>query len=289
MDKKHFLLSMIFFIVFFLLFILNNQKKSNTTNIPEGSFSIIPDEIITNNSNNLINSNSINVINKLNEKNNKIKTICFQNISISGGDFIGFETSAKIFYEKDMKFRFLADGLMGPEVDIGSNKDIFWFYSRSMNPPYLFYASHENLNKTRLKTPFTPSWMMEILGVNSIDLDKVEVKSCKDKTYEMVVKYDFDSMNKKVKRVFLIDKKRFVFLGHYLFDINDKLIASTRVEEFQVIDGFEIPKRLVTNLSEENLNVYWNLGRANINFNLNKNLWTLPGYKNKVKLEEYKN
>ena len=76
--------------------------------------------------------------------------------------------SARVACEPPRRFRLQAQtSLTGPELDIGSNDDLFWLWLRQHKPPIVAFCRHENYGQSaaRRLLPIRADWMPEILGL----------------------------------------------------------------------------------------------------------------------------
>ena len=79
--------------------------------------------------------------------------------------------------ERPDRFRFKA-GLLGISemgVDVGSNEELFWIWSRANlpgQPPALYYASHLDYQHSELQQmiPLEPSWIIDALDSSNFIL-----------------------------------------------------------------------------------------------------------------------
>lgn len=165
------------------------------------------------------------IINKVNEKNSVINGFSSKAIIQTNG----MELNAEIYYRKDKMFRmFIYGPLGGLNLDIGSNSDIFWFWSKGFDRNTLYWASYEEgYSKTRLKTPFNPTWIMESLGYEKVVGDKYK----EDEKYLKVFREDIISRGRKVVKAVMIDKKNLTIVGHYVYDLSGKLLVSSERNE----------------------------------------------------------
>lgn len=80
--------------------------------------------------------------------------------------------------EKPDRMRLNA-GLLGVSelgIDVGSNSDVFWFWTKVAAPgeePGIYYASHQQYQQSQLhrSLPIEPSWLIDALGLMSIRPD----------------------------------------------------------------------------------------------------------------------
>ena len=67
-----------------------------------------------------------------------------------------------------LRFRMRASlPFTGPEVDIGSNDELFWFWIRRSQPPALYYCRHDQFaaSAARQIMPVEPQWIIEAMGL----------------------------------------------------------------------------------------------------------------------------
>ena len=149
-----------------------------------------------------------------------------------------------------------------------------------MPNPALYYARHEDLSKTMLKTPLNPSWLMESLSLNEIDMNQVEI--VKVQNYWAILQPRNSSLGEKITIATLIDPQRDVIIGHYLYNAEDKLVASTEIKEF----NGDVPKKILIVWYDENVRMEWDIIDPQINVDIDKNYWQLPMMKNKINMGE---
>ena len=88
------------------------------------------------------------VIQAVNQNNGQIQSYSTTTATISGP---GWPTlRASIAFQRPRLFRLRAEtGLTGPEVDLGSNEQIFWFWVRRNQPPGVYFCRHEQFATSR--------------------------------------------------------------------------------------------------------------------------------------------
>ncbi|MFM9059543.1 MAG: hypothetical protein ACKOSQ_10545 [Planctomycetaceae bacterium] len=76
--------------------------------------------------------------------------------------------SARVACEPPRRFRLQAQtSLTGPELDIGSNDDLFWLWLRQHKPPITAFCRHDQYDRSaaRRLLPIRAEWMPELLGL----------------------------------------------------------------------------------------------------------------------------
>lgn len=85
----------------------------------------------------------------------------------------GFPTlRASLAFERPRRFRLRAEtALTGPELDLGSNDEGFWFWVRRNDPPAVYFCRHAQFAScnARQLVPLDPQWLVEALGVAWLD------------------------------------------------------------------------------------------------------------------------
>ena len=209
----------------------------------------------------------INVINK----SNKIIESIYSTINVRL-DERSIRLSGIIAYNKSKQFRMQINSFAGKEIDIGSNDHIFWLYSKRMSPPYLYYSRYEDMINTRLKPLFHPLWVIESLGLSDVsgtDFQKMG-------NYIASVEQDADFIGQKIIKMTLIDPNKPAIIGHYLYDQNNNLIASSEVESFYRFGEAFIPKKIRLVWQQEKKSLTIDIENPSINKPLSVSLWQMP-------------
>lgn len=222
------------------------------------------------------------IVQKINKKVSNIKNIYIKSMPIllQQGQFTT-KVFGELAMEKDKFFRLKVNHrLTGREMDIGSNDQIFWFWSKRMSPPALYYSKHENLNKTMLRSALNPNWMLEALNVGDINVENIEISKFND--FWAIIQSRVDGSGDNVTAMILIDPNKEIVLGRYLYNKYDKMIASTEYSEF--LDN--IPRKILIIWYEEAITLTWSLQNIQINTNIDPELWIMPNIKNKIDMAE---
>lgn len=109
------------------------------------------------------------VIAAVNANTSRVQTLHSQgSMSIAGVPAL----SAEIAVEQPRKFRFRAGtSLLGQELDLGSNDELFWFWAQRSPEPGVFYARHDQfaVSRARQMIPIEPAMLVEALGLVELD------------------------------------------------------------------------------------------------------------------------
>lgn len=215
---------------------------------------------------------------KLNNRNKSINSfVCDQLTVRINKDGSHFKLKGEMFYEKDRNFRLRVYSLFGTELDMGSNDQQFWVWSKRMKPKStMFFANHNDLYKTRLRTPFVPLWIMGVLGFNVIEPEKINIYA-ETNDYLVIAKRVISPTGESLIKKIYINKKINLIVAYHLNNLNGETITVTQIE----YDNTNL-KRIYIKWYEENIEMDFNFFDYLINTKVNPEIFELPDYKNKI-------
>jgi hypothetical protein len=178
-----------------------------------------------------------------------------------------------------------AGSLAGPELDLGSNDELFWLWVRRNKPPAVYFCRHAQFANSNIRQmlPIEPSWLLAALGMVDIDPALVfdgPVPSARGSgTVEL--RTWLPSAGGNMQRVLLIDATRAWVVEQHIYDqAGTTLLASARAEShrYYEIEQVSLPDRVSIELPATNLKLAINLGQMQINQlqGDQSQLWTLP-------------
>jgi hypothetical protein len=110
------------------------------------------------------------VIQAVNANNSQIRSFSARSATLSG---TGFPTlQATVDFERPTRLRLRGQTrLTGPEIDVGSNDELFWFWVRRTQPPATYYCRHDQFaaSPVRRDLPIDPDWLIEAFGIAQFD------------------------------------------------------------------------------------------------------------------------
>src|SRR5437588_4504514 len=170
----------------------------------------------------------------------------------SGSQLVGLSGSMAV--QKPLDFRVVAKVVSNTEVDMGSNKDEFWYWIKRAEPtPYVFHCSYDDFNRGNVRYmpfPFQPDWIMATMGVAEYDPNKNYELKRNGRMLELVENAT-SPQGQRVRKVTVINSDRVSngqpqVVAHRLEDANGKEICSARMQQVQVdrATGAVLPKRI---------------------------------------------
>jgi hypothetical protein len=263
--------------VLFLIYLYIFLTMSKTT-----PFYLLPSDKIFIKEKIVYNDEISKIIENINLKNNNIDSIFVKNMPIIlQQGRIKIRANGELAMEKEKKFRLeINHRITGKEMDIGSNENYFWFWSKRMNPPYLNFAKHEDLDKTFLRNALNPNWILESMNINLIDIKNIEVY--KIKNFYSISQKRTSVIGDQITAIMIIDPKEKRIIGRYLYDENNKMIASTEYKNFKE----DVARKILIIWYEEGITLDWDLTEAKINQKIDTAYWVMPDIKKKIDLSK---
>lgn len=242
---------------FLIFYIQAKEIKPKSIELPELNLSEMPqhDPKIT------------EIIGLINQKNNKITSAYTDNMPIKvSNSGITFRLNGELAFYKEKKFRLkIAHKITGKEMDLGSNNSIFWFWSRRINPPALYFSKHENLSNTNLKSALNPILMIESLNLSEIKIDGI--KSCKKTENQIVIWENRQSPSNEILelRTFIDVQKNIVLEKNLLNQLGNKIVTTIYKEN-----------KIYFQYHEENTWMEWDMKNLQFNNAIPENYWQMP-------------
>ena len=204
-----------------------------------------------------------------NWRTNNVRIRC-ENMSLSGN----------IAVEKGHRLRLFVNSPLGKELDLGSNDERFWVWSRRMDPAFVT-CKHENLELVRQGNgiPFEPDWLMQALGVEPLPTTGVTMESDREKEQARLVEQVISADGRPLRRVVLVDLKRGIVLEHSLYAHNAGRIAFARLGDHRLdkSTGLVLPHRVMLEWPENRMTMQLTLGEIRVNSSsIPDNLWEMP-------------
>jgi hypothetical protein len=217
-----------------------------------------------------------------------VQSLSVSNASITIPNMLGLPLlSGNIAAQRPGRFRLTAGSVAGPELDLGSNDELFWLWVRRNQPPAVYFCRHSQFANSNIRQmlPVEPSWLLAALGMVDIDPASVfdgPVPSARGAgTVEL--RTWLPSAGGNLQRVLLIDATRAWVVEQHVYDqAGTKLLASARAEShrYYEVEQVSLPERISIELPATNLKLAINLGQMQINQlqGDRAQLWTLPTF-----------
>ncbi len=191
---------------------------------------------------------------------------------------------ALVAFQRDRRLRLRADTtLTGPEMDLGSNDELFWFWVKRNQPPALYFCRHDQFasSAARQILPVEPTWLPRALGVvtfepggtfqgpTPISAGRLEIRT-------LPATPDGNTL------VTVIDATRAVVLEEHVYDPQGNRLATALLSRHQRdgTTGITLPRHVELHLPTMHLEMAIELKDEQINRLLpsQTDLWIKPNY-----------
>ncbi len=184
-----------------------------------------------------------------------------------------------------LRFRMRAStALTGPEVDIGSNDDLFWFWIKRSQPAALYFCRHDQYaaSAARQIMPVEPQWIVEALGLTRfspadqpqgpfpVGAGRVQIRTIRH------------SAVGELTKITVLDDRRGLVLEQNLYDAAGQRIASAFTSEHHLdpVTGAILPRHIEIQYPGAQLSLRIEIADQQVNTigAANTALWVKPQY-----------
>ena len=171
--------------------------------------------------------------------------------------------------------------LTGPEVDLGSSDELFWFWVKRNQPPALYFARHDQFvgSAAQQMMPIEPQWLLDALGFAEfkptdshqgplpLDKGRVEISS--------VVQGRGGPVTKRT----IVDARTACVIEQHVYDAAGNLVASAVASSHRYYEqaGVSLPQKVEIRIPQSDLSLTIDLGTVEVNALVDSpQLWTMP-------------
>ena len=193
--------------------------------------------------------------------------------------------SARIACEPPRRFRLQAQtAITGPELDIGSNDDLFWLWLRQHKPPVVAFRRHDQYasSAARRLLPIRADWMPEILGLVSFRPEDRHQGPFPLPDGRIEIRSRIRDTEGELLKSTILDATTGLVAEQHLFTAAGERLASVRTTRHRVesASGAALPH--VVEVSWPTAKVDFKLELASVTANLPTadpaQLWQMPAY-----------
>ena len=145
--------------------------------------------------------------------------------------------SARVACEPPRRFRLQAQtSLTGPELDIGSNDDLFWLWLRQHQPPIIAFCRHDQYaqSQARRLLPIRADWMPELLGLVNFRPDDTHEGPFQMPDGRIEIRSRIDSGDGELVKSTILDGTTGLVAEQHLFTPAGERLASVRTTRYRV-------------------------------------------------------
>jgi len=223
------------------------------------------------------------VIEVVNDNSSRVHSFYAPRATVSVPGFPGLRSI--IAFQRPRNFRLRAEtSFTGPEIDLGSNSELFWFWIRRNQPPALFLCRHDQFAVTNARQviPVEPDWLVQALGIVSFEPSQQHQGPFPLQAGRIEIRSLPPAGQAGSPRITIIDDSRGIVLEQHVYDAQGQRLA-TAILKRHMRDpqtGAILPRQVEIQWPPAKLDFSIELGDVQIN-TLGDNspeLWTKPSY-----------
>jgi len=171
--------------------------------------------------------------------------------------------------------------LTGPEVDMGSNDELFWFWVKRNEPPALYFSRHDQFvgSAAQQVMPIDPKWLLDALGMAQFSPNDQHQGPLPHGDGTLEIRSIIQSPTGTLTKSTVIDASRAWVLEQHIYDSGGQLMVSSRASRhrFYPAMGVSLPQEIEIRVPAMQLALSIDVGTVLLNqVAENPALWTLP-------------
>jgi len=238
----------------------------------------------------------LQVMQVVNDNTARVTSLSTSNATISSPT-MPVSLRGNIALERPNRFRLRASHPMtGPEVDLGSNDQLFWVWLHREQPPAVYFCHHDQLHSSaaRERMPIEPKWLIEALGLTTFDPDGAHSgpRVRRDGSLEILSTLPLPSGHataaqaNETNKITIIDARHGWVLEQHVYR-DGRLVASAlaRDHRYDPLSGVSLPQRVeihISNAQYPNGQMTLDIDLGNVQINSlagdRDKLWTMPSF-----------
>lgn len=178
--------------------------------------------------------------------------------------------STEIALERPANLRLRAGTqLLGPELDLGSNEQLFWLWAPRLPERVVYFARHDQfaMSRARQMLPIEPGWLIQALGLVEVEPQEVIAGPTLATGNRLELRTTVRGSDASYTRLLVLDAKYAWVLEQHLFDARGQRVASAHNSghEFYTAENVSLPKRIEVQVPGGQLSLQLDVDRWAIN------------------------
>jgi len=223
------------------------------------------------------------VISAVNQNSSRIVSYQTNNASITVPGMPGIPLlRGNIAAQRPDRLRLQAStALTGPEVDLGSNEELFWFWIRRNDPPALYFSRHDQFvgSAAQQLMPVEPQWLSDALGMMQFSPNDRHEGPLPHGNGTVEIRSVIQTRSGTMTKSTVIDARRAWVLEQHVYDTSGTLLASARARShrFYPGPGVSLPQEVEIRMPAAQMSLSIDVGTVALNqVPDNPALWSLP-------------
>jgi len=223
------------------------------------------------------------VVQAVNNNSLQIRSFLASQATLSGSGMPSLQAS--VAFERPRRLRIRAGtGILGQELDVGSNYEVFWFWARRTQPPGVYYCRHEQFasSPVRRGLAIDPEWLVEALGVQELDPALPHQGPLFRTDGRLEIRTVRETPDGPSTKITLVDRTHGLVMEQHVFDSRSQLVASAVASRHRrdPLSGLVMPSLVEVRFPVQQMTLRLDLGTVQINRPMPNptELWSMPAY-----------
>lgn len=171
--------------------------------------------------------------------------------------------------------------ITGPEVDLGSNDELFWFWVKRNEPPALYFSRHDQFvgSAAQQLMPVEPQWLLDALGMMQFSMSDHHEGPVPHGNGTVEIRSVVNTRSGTMTKSTVIDARRAWVLEQHIYAPTGTLLASAvaRSHRYYPEVGASLPQEIDLRLPAMQMSLTIDVGTVALNqMGVNPQLWSLP-------------
>lgn len=223
------------------------------------------------------------IMDVVNANTSRVASYSTNNARVSVAGLPSLPTDIAIERPRRLRLR-AGTALTGPEVDLGSNDELFWFWVRRNEPPALFVCRHDRFQQSAAKQviPIEPEWLIDALGLTQFDPTYHHAGPYPSRDNRLEIHSTLPSGEGNVTKVTVIDAHHGWVLEQHIYNGQGERLASSIASEHTYDPNTQVslPSKIELQIPRSQMLLKLDVGNVQINTlaGASPELWAKPVY-----------
>lgn len=179
--------------------------------------------------------------------------------------------SGTIVAARDRHLRLEVTSALGKEVDLGSNDEHFWLWTkpRGDQPPAVYFANHSQMDVARrnLPLPFEPEWLLEALAVEPLSAENVTIEKQAGNAHIRLVSQHQLPDGQTIRKVVTVHPCHGYVMEHNIYDGRKQPIVRVVLQDYRLdaSSGAVLPRHVKLDWPQAEMSLAMDLGHVEVN------------------------
>jgi hypothetical protein len=187
----------------------------------------------------------VQIIDVVNDNSARVQSVSTTRATISTPGFPALNANIAIQRPRSLR---LTGEKFGPQLDLGSNDDLLWFWVAQAQPPALYFCRHDQYANSAARQifPVEPEWLIEAFGIVSFDRTKPIDGPSPVGNGRVEIRSRGGSPGNETLRVTIVDDSSGIVLEQRVYDAHGVLLASAAMSKHALdpASGAKLPRHI---------------------------------------------